>query len=433
MAVLILLAILLVLSAFFSGSETALFSLRRETLRAFAESHSRLERLVASLMSHPRNVLITILFGNLVVNVTFYGVAGTIAWTYHRQGHRLAAAVLAVAAPLIVIIFGEVAPKAVGLADPHFLARLSAFPLWLLRTVITPIRVLVLALSRTVIDLLVPPDRRQPYVTTEELKMLVDLSRQQGVIDDQVGTMMQELVDFAAIRVHQVMVPRVDLALASVNTTVADFLHLVNRTHHTRIPVYDGTVDNVIGLVHAREILLGSEKPLRVHVRPVLFVPESKTIESLLSEFRQKRESLAMVVDEYGGIAGMVTLEDIIEEIVGEIRDEYDRPTPPVEDLGENTYLLSGRLGIGDWGELFDIEPEESKGVDTLAGFVAELFGRLPAVGESVTYGNLRFTVESMQHHRIERVRLQIEPLDGTQSPESVEGQAERRTREERP
>ena len=413
MSIEFLLIPLLTLSAFFSGAETALFSLSRETVASFARSSSRSRRLAASLLDHPRSLLITILFGNLLVNVTFYGIASLKAWELAGQGKDLAAVIFGILAPLAVIAFGEVSPKALALAIPEPVAIAAAFPLWMLRTVFAPVRISVSSLSRAVSNILVKERHHRPYVTRGELVMLVDLSREQGLIDDQTGSMMQQLVDFAHIRVHEVMVPRVDLALLEVERPVGDFLELVKRTRHGRVPVYQGRIDNVVGIIHAKDVLLHSERPLQELVRDVLFVPESKTIESLLGDFRKLGESAAMVVDEYGGIAGMVTVEDVTEEIVGEIRDEYDRPVESVIELGQNTYSLSGRLGIRDWSELFDVPGgPEHLGADTLGGFVARLFGRLPAAGESVTFGNLRFTVESMHKRRIDRVRLEIEEPD---------------------
>ncbi len=406
----LLLLILLGMSAFFSGSETALFSLSRETIARFAISDSRTLRLAAGLLGRPRRLLITILFGNLVVNISFYAIASLATWRLADSGHRWPAILFGLTAPLIVIVFGEVTPKVLALAMPERVSAVAALPLWGLRTLFAPVRIAVSTLSRGITNLLVKPYHRHPYVTREELVMLVDLSRQQGLIDDQTGSMMQQLVDFAHIRVHEVMVPRVDLAVCEANRPVQEFLELVKTTRHGRVPVYEGRTDNVIGIVHAKEVLLQPDRPLRERIRHVEFVPESKTIESLLADFRRLGQSVAMVVDEYGGIAGMVTIEDITEEIVGEIRDEYDRPVESVVEVSENVYSLSGRLGIRDWSELFDIPAGmEQFEVDTLGGFVAGLFGRLPSVGESVTFGNLSFTVESMHKRRIDRVRLAIE------------------------
>ena len=405
----LLLVPLLLLSGLFSASETALFSLPRETLRRFSGSSRRLERLVARLLERPRSLLITILFGNLVVNISFYAVASVATWKAASAGHQVEAALLGVCSLLAVIVFGEVTPKALALAIPEAVASFSAVPLLALRGVFAPVRIVVSTLSQAVTNIVVRPHHRQPYVTREELVMLVDLSREQGLIDDQTGIMMQEMVDFADIRVHEVMVPRVDLALFEVNQPVEELVKLVEQTRHGRVPVYEGKIDNVIGIIYAKDVLLHPDRPLRESLREVLFVPESQTIESLLADLRRLGRSLAMVVDEYGGIAGLVTLEDITEEIVGEIRDEYDRPVESVIDLGENTYSLSGRLGVRDWSELFEVSTGvEQFEVDTLGGFVAGLLGRVPSAGESVTFGNLRFTVESVHKRRIERVRVEI-------------------------
>jgi CBS domain containing-hemolysin-like protein len=222
--------------------------------------------------------------------------------------------------------------------------------------------------------------------------------------------MLTEVLELAELRVREVMTPRVEIVACDVRLPTPLVLDLFRRSRHTKIVVYEGGIDETRGVVYAKTAFLAPDRPLATLVRPVHYVPETKTVESLLQEFRANRIQLAMVVDEYGGVAGLVTLEDCLEEIVGEIEDETDRPgLEPVRRLGPAEYLLAGNLSIRSWADLFDQDrPDVGGRYSTVAGFVTSLLGRVPRQGDAATWRNLEFTVEEVRRRRVMRVRLRL-------------------------
>ncbi|KPJ59328.1 MAG: hypothetical protein AMS15_07050 [Planctomycetes bacterium DG_23] len=415
----ILLLILLSLSAFFSGSETALFSLSLPVLRSFKETGGRTQKLILSLVETPHTLLTTVLFCNMLVNVLFFAVASSIVFYVDETLGHAAALLAGILFLLVLIIGGEVTPKAVATRKPLALSRYAAFPLYLLEKVLLPVHFLLGLLLRGLSYFFAthPPG---PYVTDEELKMLVDLSQRQGVIAPGEGEMMQEVLDLNEVRVRDIMVPRVDVALYKASGSVEGLIELARETKHTKIPVYDKTMDEIMGIVYVKEVMLSPKKILGDFIRKVSFVPETKSAESLLRDFRRDKSSIALVVNEYGGLEGIVTLEDILEEIVGEIEDEYDAAQKiprPVIRKGPNRYELSGSMGIREWQDIFGIELVRPT-VATLGGFVIFLLGRLPRAGDVVGYGNLAFTVLEVRRRRIARLLLEVarggeKPLSG--------------------
>jgi len=406
MSAYILLIVLLGLSAFFSGSETALFSLGRQRLAAYALSKNPFRRLVARLVAQPRKLLITVLMGNLCVNVFFYGVASAKALELAREGRTAAAAVFAVLTPVVVIVFGEVTPKTLAMGFGPAVAALAAPVLTVLKVLFWPVRVVVEAAARWLSHLFAGHHPRPVYVTPDELKMLITTSENQGVIDSNESVMMQELVDFGKVLVRDVMVPRVDMVMFRKGRGTQKLLDLIRSTRHSSIPVYGRSKDDIVGVVDSREALLDPDRPIAEMLERVYFVPETKTVESLLGDFRTQQRTSAIVVDEYGGTAGLVTLEDVVETIVGEIHDEHDRPEETVQDLGGDRYLLSGRITIADWAEMFGM-PVGDRRLATLGGLVIQLLGHLPHEGEQVKYGNVTFTVKRMRGRGIHEVLVE--------------------------
>jgi len=409
--------LLLGASAFFSGAETALFNLSREQLRRFRAARSPLRRATARLMDDPRRVLVTVLLGNMTVNTAFF-VMGVML--IHEVGVRHPGQVghwrlvIGVLVPVLVVVLGEVTPKSVAASVPHRLAPLAGLPLMVLEYVVLPVRVLlgyaiVVPLTRLVMG---GPRTERGFVTTEELQAVVELSEREGAVTPDEGDMLVEVLDLGERRVREAMTPRVEVVGCDLDSPMDKVLGLFGRSRLTKLLVYAGKMDNVVGIVYAKTAYLHPEGPLRRLVRPVYFVPETKTVESLLKAFRSRRIQFAVVVDEYGGLAGVVTLEDCLEVIVGEIEDETDRPaSEPVQALGESEYRLAGDLSVRSWEDLFGARLPESGGrYTTLAGFVTSLLGRLPAEGERIRWGNLEFTVEEVRRRRIQRVRLRLLP-----------------------
>jgi len=411
--------LLLTASAFFSGAETALFNLSREQLRRFRTARSPLRRATARLMEDPRRLLVTVLFGNMTVNTAFF-VTGVMLMHEVGARHPESAAhgrfLIGVLVPVLVVVFGEVTPKSVAATMPGRLAPLVGLPLLGLEYVVLPIRLLlgytiIIPLTRLIMGGR-RSDRR--FITTEELQAVVELSQHEGAVTPDESDMLVEVLDLGERRVREAMTPRVEVVACDLATPMDKVLTLFRQSRVTKLLVHDGKMDHVIGIVYAKTAYLHPEGPLRRLVRPVYFVPEMKTVESLLKEFRSRRIQFAVVVDEFGGLAGIVTVEDCLELIVGEIEDETDRPTAePVQRLGPSEYRLAGDLSVRSWEDLFGVDlPEAGSRYATLAGFVTSLLGRLPEQGERVRWGNLELTVEEVRRRRIQQVHLRLLPDD---------------------
>jgi putative hemolysin len=401
---------LLACSAFFSGSETALFSLTREQLRHYERQEHGTGAYVVHLLARPKMLLATVLVGNTVVNVLFYSISFRLAQEMVTVSAWAGTAV-GIGSFFLVIVFGEVSPKGLAVAHPEAWARLAAIPLYGFARLARPAATVCVAVVRIVSERVAEHAGHELYVNADELKMLVEMAEKQRILDSDKRSMIQNVVDLSRTRVKQIMVPRVDMALFQLNAGREEFLDLVRTTRHKRYPVYTETIDDVSGVLMARDVLLNADADLKSLVRPVTFVPETKTVEALLRQFREQRLGFFIVVDEYGGTAGMVTIEDVLEEVVGEIEDEYDQPEHEVEQIGPDTYRLPGNLGVSAWRDMFGLDLPQAN-VDTVGGLVTALLGTMPKAQDSVRLRGIEFTVESMRRRRVEWVRLRRLPAD---------------------
>jgi len=406
------LILLLIGSGFFSGSETSLFSLSRGQVHRLRQV-GRAGAMVASLMRRPRRTLNTLLLGNMLVNVAFAAISAALVYELRHAGAASWTVVIASVAPLLaLILFGEIAPKVVAFSLRRNWALLAGGvvkvislvlspPLWLLD------HVLISPLTR----MMAPAAQGGQDVTAEELASLLELSAKRGVLDYGINELLQKILDLPELRASEVMVPRVDLVAYDVDDPPAGLAELFRRTKWRRVPVYEGDLDHVVGVIHYKRALLGEPQSLRELVTKVPFVPEAANLEQLLMRFRATASQTAIVVDEYGGTAGLITLQDVLEEIVGDIPDQYDRitvePGPPVEPIGKNRYVVDGQLPIHEWMEAFPTDISDRR-VSTIGGFVTSLLGRIARPGDVATYRNLRFVVETMRERRIGKLRIEL-------------------------
>jgi CBS domain containing-hemolysin-like protein len=396
----VLLLVLLACSAAVSGSETALFGLSRQDLYTFAASSSRLRRTAALLMHHPHHLLLTVLIANTAVNIGIFAVSFHMAGELGRSSPVLAS-LAGVGALVAVILFGEILPKSIALAHPRGLAPLVAPGIHALQIVLTPVRwLLAAALVEPATRLLLPPAARAPAVSTEELRDIIESSVGQQVLNSVESDMLQAVVGLADVNVRSVLVPRVDIIAVSLGDDREAVHRRFEQSGKTKLPVVDHNLDDVRGLLYARDFHLSPDRSVEQLLRPVTFVPEQASLIQVIRHFRLTHTQLAMVVDEYGGVAGLVTLEDVLEEIVGDLRGPADEERPLAETLDDNTYRLSGQLGVRDWASLFGIPPIEAD-VDTLGGLITARLGRLARVGDCVRTGNLTLTVESLRGRRV--------------------------------
>jgi len=404
-----MLVVLVLSSGFFSGTETALFSLSRGQLYRLRHSCTA-GAAIGSLMSKPRRVLNTLLMGNMLVNVAFATISAVMILRLEAGGAPGWAVGLASAAPLVVLILvGEVTPKMLAFVSPERWAAVAARPLAIIGQGLGP---LLWVVERAVVQPLTraagPRGENADNISADELGALMDLSAKRGIITHDANALLQEILELTDLRVGEIMVPRVDVIAYDVDETPAGLIELFRKTHLRKIPVYEGSIDNILGVVHARRLLLNPSAPLREFLTAVPFVPEAGNVERVLLQLRLKRVQMAIVVDEYGGTAGLVTLEDVLEEIVGDIPDPRQiEEGPAVEQTADKTYLLDGDLGIHEWTDAFNMNLA-SRRISTIGGFVTSLLGRIGAAGDEITYRNLKFTIESMRRRRIGKLRLEL-------------------------
>ncbi|MBU0509475.1 hemolysin family protein [bacterium] len=401
------------LSAFFSSSETALFSLTRAQIDELSERKDRAAARLSLLLGNPRRLLVVLLTANTVVNIVaatiaalltsrVLGARGEVAW--------LAFAVEVIVVTLLILTLGEVLPKLAAIHNPLKwslqVAGLLAAVDWLLR----PITVVLVPFTDSVARAL-GIEKRRLWVSEEEIKTLVEVGEERGMLEKSERELIHSIFEFGDTTVREIMVPRTDMACLDVNTPLDKLLETVRETQHTRIPIYEESVDNIVGILHTKDLLLHYPFEHGLNLRSILrkpiFVPETKLIHELLTMFQGQRLHMTIAVDEYGGTAGLVTLEDVIEEIVGDIQDEHDVESPLWTRLDEKTVVADARLDVETVNEILDshVIPTEQD-YETLGGFLLAETGEFPAAGTTVEYHNYQFIIEQVNSHRLGRIRI---------------------------
>ncbi|TKJ37607.1 hypothetical protein CEE37_13930 [candidate division LCP-89 bacterium B3_LCP] len=405
----------LVLSAFFSSAETAFFSLTKSILAELKEAKDPRSRRVVRLIERPKELLITILSGNALVNVAVAVIAAFLALHICGITGFPASAGLAIEVILvtgIILILGEITPKIVALKHAQTWAMWVALPVDITRRILFPLTKCLDFLARTVSRSL-GVEHRRLSLSEDEIKALVEVSEERGALDEEEKEMIQGIFEISETTVKEIMIPRVDIACLPITSTMQDVIKLVKENGHSRIPIFNENLDKIAGIVHVKDLLPyfdngDNQVELAQVIREVIFVPEGKKIDDLLHQFQQEKAHMAIVVDEYGGTAGLVTLEDVLEEIVGEIQDEYDREVPLSHWLDENTLIADARINIGELNELIgeDLIPE-TEDYETLGGFIFSQTGDLPGPKESLDYHDYHFVVEELSGRRIGKIRIE--------------------------
>lgn len=410
-----LMVLLLGCAAFFSGAETAFFSLSPGQMFRLRQDNRRLARLVPTIMQNPTDVLTAALLGTNIVHILYFICSTMIivdAQRYLMHG-SVWAMIMTVATFLGIVVLGEVVPKTVAYVGAQRLAPLVAGPMAAIVKIVKPIRkFLSVIVVEPIARLFAPSGNTETGLTHEELATLLALSEKRGVITADESELLQELLELTDLRAGDIMVPRVDMVACDINSSRQDLLEIVRERHITRIPVYEGDLDHIVGIVHAKRILVEPEKSIREVVSPVEFVPISAPLEKVLIQLRTRRSQMAIVVDEYGGTAGVVTLEEIVEEIVGDITEGREESTGPfVRQVGKNEWLVDGDLPIHEWTEAFPMDLGNVR-FKTVGGLVISILGHIPQVGEQARYRNIVFTVEAMRRRRIGLLRVKLQEAE---------------------
>ena len=408
---LLALAGLVVCSALLTGAEAAYFSLGRNRLKRLA-SHAPEDAPTTPLIERPHELLVTLLVGITLVNIGAAAIAATIA--VELFGERFGIAVEMIAMILILTTFGEVLPMTIAVKRPEAFLAVVRRPVAWLSVLLTPVRVALGALTSLTLRLVGGAEQtRQPELTEEELRTLVDVGASEGVVEREEREMIHKVFQLEDTQVRSVMIPRTDMFCLDVNTPREEILPALREHLHSRVPVYEGSIDVIVGVLYTKDLLpfvregLARDFDLRAHLHPPYFVPESKRADHLLQEFQAKRLHLAIVVDEFGGTAGLVALEDLLEELVGEIADEYDEPERLVQRLDAKTYRVAGKLPIDELRALTGLKIRDED-YDTVGGWVLDLFGRVPRKGEQMETPDFVVTVERVERTRVVEVLVTL-------------------------
>lgn len=405
---LILLVVLLACSAFFSGAETALFSLSPYELTRLSRDGGRAGRVVAELVQQPRRLLLALMVGNVTVNMFIFAIS---LGLFDRLAGNLPllGAVLGLLSPILVTLLGDILPKATAIRLRRPLALAAAPIVSVVQLVLAPVTFLLLHVLVAPLTRLLagehPPDE---YVTTEELNDLIEISEQHRIIDADENAMLGEIIQLGELHVRDIMVPRVDVVAYDIHDSPARLRQIIRKHRLTKIPVYDASIDRVIGVVRVKDVFLNPSREPGTLVRPVKFVPELITLTQLIEHFRRTQTQLAIAVNEYGEMAGLVTIEDVAAQIVGDLITEGQPADQPAwTKLDDRRYRVAGGISVHDWAEQFNFRAVEES-VTTLAGLIQARLGRLPSAGDHIQLGNLSLTIESVAGRRVEWVLLEL-------------------------
>ena len=397
------------MSAFFSSAETALTTVNKIRIRNLAEAGDKSAVTLTKVLEDQGKMLSAILVGNNVVNLTASSMSTTLAmniWSNKAVG--IATGVLT----LVILVFGEISPKTISTLYSEKISLKYAKIIYLFMTVMTPVIYAVNVLSSGFLRLVhVDPNRKQEAITEDELRTIVEVSHEEGVIESEEKKIINNVFDFGDSVAKDIMVPRIDMAMVEVGATYDELIDIFREEKYTRMPVYEETTDNVIGIINMKDVLLidrNEEFHVRDLLREPLYTYEYKNTAELMVEMRQTSNNMIIVLDEYGATAGMITLEDLLEEIVGEIRDEYDEDEEQeLVEVGPGEYVVEGSMKLDDLNDLLDLELE-SEDYDSIGGLIIGQLDRLPEEGESVVCDGIRLVVDRLDKNRIDRVHMYL-------------------------
>src|SRR6266566_9749995 len=420
-----ILIVSLFLCAMASAAETALTSISRIKLKNLVESGDEQAIEIDRLLTDPNKLLSTILVVNSVAVIVASSMATVLALSFSpTYGELLSSIIIS----LVVLIFCEITPKTAAVQNPVRWARIFIRPVRAAAWVLTPIVWSLSAITNFLVRLVGGEMKhRGPFVTEEELRLLVSVGEKEGVLEEEETEMIHSIFEFADTTVREVMIPRIDMVTLESDATVDEAVDLALQGGFSRIPVYEETIDNIIGVLYTKDMLKQLRQghdtlPIRDLVRPAYFVPETKKLDDLLREIQQQRVHMVIVVDEYGSVAGLVTIEDLVEEIVGDIQEEYDSEEKLYEQISDDEYIFDAKISIDEFNELMDMDLDNTY-YETLGGFLYAQLDKIPVVGDTISFKKLTFTVLNTRGRRITKVRVVRDQKD--QAPPTQQGEEE--------
>ena len=435
-----LILLLILLNGLFVAAEIAFVTVRRTRLDELADEGDRRAARALRLLKDPGRFLAVI-----QVAITFLGALASavaavsivellatplsgVSWIGERAG-VIALLVVTLLVSVVSIVLGELIPKGFALANPDRIALVASGPISLFAKIVSPLVALLVLLTKVISKPFGIDPTRTPELSAAEIRLIVEQGSQQGVLEAEEEQMISAVMSLSDSKLHEVMVPRIDIVAIDQEATFDEAVEVVLKEGHSRTPLYRESVDHIVGILYAKDLLrliaAGGTRPrLRDIMRPALFVPESQSVDDLLHELQRRKVHMAVVLDEYGGTAGLVTIEDLLEEIVGEIQDEFDEEEPMKVEIGPGEVILDGRAAIDDLTELVEpaLELEDDEEYDTLGGFVYHRIGRVPVVGDAVVIEPFVITVIKVSGRRVGKVRVRWTPINTAAASDGDEG-----------
>lgn len=406
---LVILLFLLLLSAFFSSAETALTTANIIRIHSLAEDGNRRASITKKILDNSPKMLSAVLIGNNIVNISASSLATIFA--QHMFGNY-AVSIATGILTILVLIFGEIIPKTLATMFSEKLALIYSPVIYALMWLLTPAIFVINQISQFLLLLLhIDMSKRGAIITETELRTMVDVSHKEGIIETEERKMINNVFDFGDAEAKDVMVPRIDMAMADVNSSFDDLLELFQKERFTRIPIYENSTDNVIGIINMKDLLLYDKKEdfnVRNFLRKAFYTYESKKLSELMREMKKTSVNIIIVLDEYGVTVGLITIEDLLEEIVGDIRDEYDtEEEEEFKKISDTEYLIEGQMKIDDLNDHLNLKLS-SENYDSVGGIIIENLDRIPAAGDSILLDNIRLTVQKLDNKRIDKVNVKI-------------------------
>lgn len=420
----ITIGVCIIFSGFFSSSETALTSLSELKVKHLLQEKGEKAKDLELWLMHPNKVLNTILIGNNIVNILGSVVAAEVS---NKIFGSSAIAIATGIMTFLVLIFGEIAPKTFAKHNAESLALFIIKILKIFYFLFYPISFVLNKLVKMIIKLSGGSvENSGPKITEDEIEFLISVGEKEGILENQKREMLHNIFEISDTLAKEVMVPRTDLVAIKYGTDINEILNILAKTEYSRIPVYEGKMDNILGILYVKDLLKYVSKDIQqLDIKTILrkpyFVPSTKRIDDLLREFQLHRIHFAIVVDEYGGVDGIVTLEDILEEIVGEIRDEYDKDEKDeIIQVDDNTYEIDPKIDIDDFSKFFGLEIQDDLDYETLGGLIFDLSGRIPEIGDVFTIGNLEILIKEKDGRRIKKVIVKVMKNDEPEEQKNV-------------
>ena len=403
-----LLAVLLFGSGFFSASETSLMSLSKIRIRYMEEEGVKGAKLVSSLIEKSSDLLSSILVGNNIVNIAATSVSTSLFISIFGDGGvAVATAVMTV----LVLIFGEITPKTIAANSPEKVAVVVSKPISVIMKITKPIVWVFNLLTGIIFKIMgIENDGVKPFITEEELKTMVNVSHEEGVLEMEEREIINNVFQFGDMQAKEAMIQRLDMVAVNIEDSYDEIIELFKNEKLSRLPVYQDSIDDIVGILNIKDIIFLSDEEIehfniKDYVRDAFFTYEFKKITQLLEEMKKEKSQMAIVVDEYGGTAGLLTIEDLVEVIVGDIDDEYDEEEEEIVKISDNEYLVEGSTRISDVNEKLGINFESDE-FDSIGGFIIGYLKRIPEENELIEVGNVKFSVESIDKNRINQIRI---------------------------